>query len=358
MKYKYLSKLLAFVFIATGIAGEGKIGEDTSIENQCTYQAESLFITHKGEVNDSIVKLLGLTGIRVLNDSLEAGNEWPEARVYLKSRALEEVVLAVQGKLESSLSWLGDPRKERWEEDPKKSSLSPAQANSIISLCLNDLQQGNKVYPQGEPKGILFLGAALPRVRVRLAYLNNLYEMKKLSLSLPVYILTGERSLDEKIGETPKNLMDPDNGLIPFRKDWHPSNEHVLDEGEMIKLVFSQSRHSALEEKDIYFVYSPKGLERRATTESTVKQWLMDFSPASGRYVAISNQPYNFYQESVIRRVLLQSGRFDICVEVVGPGMDVNVGYDILSIEQAKNLLNNVSRILYELLEIKKNLKK
>ncbi len=59
----------------------------------------------------------------------------------------------------------------------------------------------------------------------------------------------------------------------------------------------------------------------------------------------------------MIRRVLLQSGRSDICVDVVGSGMVVKTESDEAAIGQAKNLLNNISRILYELLEIRKDLK-
>jgi hypothetical protein len=122
----------------------------------------------------------------------------------------------------------------------------------------------------------------------------------------------------------------------------------------MIKLVFSQSAHTSLDEKKIILVYSPKGKESRATTASTVVQWLKEFSPPSGTYIAISNQPYNFYQEVVIRRVLLQAGRPDILVEVVGPAIDVKLDTDEAVIQQAQNLLNNLSRILYELQEIRK----
>jgi hypothetical protein len=65
-------------------------------------------------------------------------------------------------------------------------------------------------------------------------------------------------------------------------------------------------------------VYSPKEEGRRATTESTVIQWLKECSPSGGYYLVISNQPYNFYQESVIRRVLLQAGRADIVLKLLG----------------------------------------
>lgn len=315
-------------------------------------QAKSLYVSSKGEVTDPVIKLLGLTGIRILNGK-KIEPHWPKAKIYLKSRTLEDIVPATQGKGEASISWLGDPSKERWEEDPTKPNLSPSQARSIIRICMEDLQQGEAILPQDTPQAILFLGAALFRVRLRLAYLNELYDGGKLSPSLPVYGLTGERKLDEEIGETLDNLMNPHNGIIPFRKDWVPPQNIVLDEGKMLELVFSQSRHLQLDPRNIHFVYSPKDQERRATTESTVKQWLIDYSPPGGFYIAISNQPYIFYQECVIRRTLLQSARPDIYVKVIGPGIKINMENDDQLLKQARDFLNNNSRILYELLKIR-----
>jgi len=326
--------------------------------DKCSSGAEARYVTPAGEVTDAIVNLLGLTGIRIEGASLKAEENWSEPKVYLKSRRLEDVVPAVQGKLNPSITWFGSPNKERWEKDPKKPKLLAPQAVKIIDICFGPLQQGEKSYPQKTPKAILFLGATLSRVRMRLAYLNELYDMKKLPPNLPVYIMTGERKLDEAVGETQGKLMDPGNGILPFRKDWAVPQEPVTDEGEMVKLVFSQSRHRDLDERNIIPVYVTKGEGRRATTESTVIQWLKECSPSAGSYLAISNQPYNFYQESVIRRVLIQAGRPDICVDVVGPGIEEEAENNETTIEQATNLLNNTSRILYELLEIRKNLKR
>lgn len=319
-------------------------------------QKASLFV-EDGKVTDPIVKLMGLTGIRIEGDVIPVEASWPAPQIYLKSRKLEDVVAAVQGKRDPQISWIGNLKKERWEEDNTKPALSPVETENIIQISLESLRLGSRVDPQISARnslGILFLGATLARVRDRLAYLNDQYRLRKLTLSLPVYILTGERLLDEKVGETPANLMNADNKIIPFRKDWVPFDKPVTDEGEMIKLVFSQSRHEDLAMSNVFYVYSPKGQGRRATTESTIIQWLKEFKPKAGRYVAISNQPYIFYQESVIRRVLLQVGRADIQVDVIGSELESKDKPSDLDTEQAKNFLNTLSRILYELLEIKK----
>lgn len=350
-------RFIAFILLLVFAAWLAKPNRAPNITSKCSSPTEVLFVQSNGEVTDAIVHLLGLTGIRILGDPLSTEKNWPEARVHLKSRALKEVVSVVQGKLDPSISWFGDPNKERWENDPKKPRLTTPQALSIVSVCLDSLQQREKTLPTKSPKAILFLGATLSRVRMRLAYLNELYDLNKLSSDLPIYVLTGERKLDEKVGETQISLMDVNNGILPFRNDWSVPHDPISDEGEMIKLVFSQSRHTAIAEKNVITVYSPKGEGRRATTESTVVQWLKEYSPSNGNYLAISNQPYNFYQESIIRRVLLQQGRPDICVDVVGPALVAKTGNDESLIDQAKNLLNNISRILYELLEIRKILK-
>lgn len=352
--FKWFVFTLVLIFVAW-IATPRNTDE---MSYKCSSNAEALYVTSEGEVTDAIVKLLGLTGIRIEGDSLKVQENWPEPRIYLKTRRLEEVLPLVQGKIDPSITWFGGAKKERWEEDPKKLTLSISQAREITKVCFDSLKLGEKKYSTKKPKAILFLGATLSSVRQRLAYLNELYELKKLSQDLPVYILTGERKLDEAIGETPASLMNADNGIISFRQDWIASQEAISDEGEMINLVFSQSRHKDLHEKNIVTVYSLKGEGRRATTESTVIQWLKEYSPSAGDYLAISHQPYNFYQECVIRRVLLQAGRTDICVEVVGSGLEMKIKDGDKVIEEAKNLLNNISRILYELLIIEKNLKK
>jgi hypothetical protein len=343
MKLFKLFSFMLFLGFATWITILIKRGETPCKGSD---SIEALYINSNGEVTDAIVNLLGLTGIRILEDSLEAGKNWPESRTHLKSRRLEDIVPAVQGKLDPSVTWFGSTKKERWEEDPEKPKLSVAQAMHIIEICLSSLRLGEKTYPTKTPKAILFLGATLPSVRFRLAYLNELYDTKKLSPKLLIYILTGERKLDKAVGEGRTNLMNPDNGIISFRKDWVAPEGLISDEGEMINLVFSQSHHTDIHGGNVITVYSQKGMGRRATTESTVIQWLKEHSPSGGHYLAISNQPYNFYQESVIRRVLLQAGRSDISVEVVGPRMIAKTESDEMIIGQAKNLLNNISRIL------------
>lgn len=309
--------------------------EESKSVGSCINPMTSLYLDSKGNVTQPILSLLKIT------------------EFDLTSPILANVVAATQGKSSSSFSWIGTPAKERWEKDTKKVTLSLAQAKEIIKICSKTLKQEESVPVKiTEPKGILFLGSTLSSVRKRLAHLNTLYNKGMLSTATPVYLLTGERVLDENVGETSFELQNPNNGLISFRQDWKNSGKTISDEGEMVELVFTQSRHPQLKTENIFLVYSPKGTERRATTASTVKQWVQDFSPPAGSYVAISNAPYIFYQECVIRKVLLQLGRDDICVEVIGPPLEVKQEDENQVIKKAQNFLNNTARILKELLEI------
>jgi hypothetical protein len=340
-----LSVILLIIFLFT-------ILPDYKQKEMSQQSAATLYVDERGQVTDAVVKLLGLTGVRITGDKLPSGRDWPEAKLWLKSRDLKEVVAAVQGKIDPLINWLGDAKKERWEEDPSKPKLQLPQAIQIINTSTATFKQSEQVLPNTEAKGVLFLGAVLSRVRMRLAFLNHLYDTKQLPRDLRVYVLTGERVLDEKIGETQSALMDSDNGIIPFKSEWKKSDTIINDEGHMIQLVFAQSLTPTVNIDRVIFVYSHKGEGRRATTESTVLQWLKDYSPSSGKYIAISNQPYVFYQEAVIRRTLLQAGRSDVQVQVVGPGKPAEMSQDDEVINLAKNLLNNLSRILYELGQI------
>src|SRR5579871_764119 len=169
--------LLIAIFI---MKGKLELHKDVCIE-----PASKLYINDQYEITDPIVRLLGQTGIRIEGDGLLPEPDWPKARLFLKSRSLKEVVPAIQGKTDPAISWLGDLNKERWEQDQKNLDLSLEAVKKVNDICLQDLRQADSVYPKDGAKGILFLGAALSRVRMRLSFLNQLYDKNQLSLSVP-----------------------------------------------------------------------------------------------------------------------------------------------------------------------------
>ncbi len=308
-------------------------------------------VQSNGEVTDDIVRILGWTGIRIVNDKMPADPDWPTWKVMIPSRKLEDVVKVTNGDLDQSLSWSQRKDKnpsERWE---MKGSYSHNQVKYIVDLYFNNLKMGKvDAFPKQEYQGVLFLGATLSRVRMRLAHLNHLIETGK--IKGPIYLLTGERTLAEAAEETEKDMLD--NSILPIKAEWIRPASLPNDEGAMVKMVFDQSKHSGLNESDIIMVYTPKKEgEMRATTEGTVIKWLEQAQPKAGTYLAISNQPYNLYQQLVIQRVLLKQGRPDIKIEVTGASLDEEGEDEYRTPQKVAILLDNLNRIFYELKTMK-----
>lgn len=317
--------------------------------------AADKILQENGQVTDSFVQLLGWTGVRIANDPIHPNPQWPEAKIILPSRRLTDIIPTINGDLDPQFSWRQKPNPtsnslpppERWE---MMGNFSKKQAEMIIDICLNDLGLKSRISPrQKHYQGVLFLGAALPRVRTRLAFLNGLVDHQEIDFT-KIYILTGERPLSKAAGETSQCLIDRHNNLLSIHPEWQPPKVLPHDEGDMIKMVFDQSKHPHLKEDQIALIYTPKRKgEARATTETTVFKWLEQTQPKDGLYLAISNQPYVLYQELVIRRCLLQAKRHDIQIECVGPQADFSGTPPSSVQQQAAVLLDNLNRICYEL---------
>ena len=78
------------------------------------------------------------------------------------------------------------------------------------------------------------------------------------------------------------------------------------------------------------------GILKRPTTPDTVLDWLK-IKPHPGLCLAISNQPYVLYQDSVLKTVLPPS----FTVETIGEKMD-ETSYNV------SLLLDNLARFLYQ----------
>lgn len=342
--FKYLAPIL---LIAIGIVFYNCF--------QPSKESFSPFFDKNNQATDQVVRILGLTGIRIQNDTLTPDKEWPDAKLILKSRSLEEITAAVQGKLNQNMTWKRANNKERWEAT-LPFSLSKDQAIKIKEIAFNEFGLVQEIKPQSPTyKGVLFLGSTLSSVRKRLAYLNKLIDAKTYT-TRPIYVLSGERKLSKAIGEDHKSLLNPDNGEISFRSTWKGPVIFPDNETDMIKIIFDQSKHSSLKDEDVIFVHTLKNNGQiRATTETTVYKWLEQCRPTAGTYLAISNQPYVFYQALSIRKSLLKAGRKDIHVEVVGPAKTIAKTISAKEREQETiALLDNLASIFYEMVEIKK----
>lgn len=307
------------------------------------------FFDKNNRATDDVVRLLGLTGIRVENDPLPSDPDWPEAKLVLKTRSLKDINEATQGMLDPKVAWKRANNQERWQME-LATPLTSQQIQKIREIYTK-LGLFEEVKPQKiSYKGILFLGSTLKSVRPRLAFLNQLLDSKACTAN-KVYVLTGERVLSPEVGETKEALLNPKNGIIAFRPEWTPPQQLPNNETDMVKLVFTQSRHPSLKEEDIIYVHSLKATGySRATTESTVYKWLELCKPEPGVYLAISSQPYVYYQQLVIQNALLKAKRSDIQVHTVGPAASYKDSSPITE-QYTAELLDNLARIFYGLVE-------
>jgi len=211
--------------------------------------------------------------------------------------SLEDIVAVTQKK------WLRKAGSERWEMP-----IRFEEKRNIVIPLLKDLQLvAKKVSQKKRYEYAIVLGALLPRVRSRLAYLVRCW--KKGVRFKSIIVLAGERPL-HKTCESNEGLFDSQNGILPFKENWTYVGALPKTEYEMAKVVFDQAKlpDSWEKEVDIVFVNAPMkrrkdGVLLRPNTNDTVKKW-MDAKPKPGSCLVISNQPYIKYQDLVLKTLL------------------------------------------------------
>lgn len=305
-----------------------------------------LFINAQNHVTEPVVQILAYTGIRIENTPLPEGNDYPEPKLWLKSSHLEEVTKAVQGKADNKITWLSD--QARWHMSSVLIT-SEAQAQRIVDICLNKLAFKDAINPESSLEGVILNGSTVPSFRKVLAFVNDCIdtglEVKQ------AFVLTGKRQLDPKAGESEQDLVNPNNGMIGFKPGWHSQSPFPTDEGDMVKMVLEQSAHAKLNHYN--FVYAQNSHKERATTDDTVKQWVADFpNLEEGIYGSFSRQPFILRQELGTNRLLKQLGS-KAKVKGYGPGISEQELKYYGPVKAAAILLDNLSRLLYELTQIK-----
>jgi len=325
------------------------------LHNKPSFILNSPFFDKYERATDDIIHLLGYTGIRIQNDPLPPDKNWPEAKLMLKSRSLEEITDAVQGNINPAIAWKRPCSIQRWEQLPSF-SLTSLQLLQILDICYNKLGFAKEIPPQQKSyKGVFLPGGILSWVRFRLAFLNELINTK-IDNPKYIYTLTGDRPLCTEAGETIDSLLDSNNGIIAFNPDWVMPAQPPTTEYEMVKMVLAQSKSPCINEEDIISIhFSKKNHKPFAITEKTIKQWLEQNVPMAGTYLIVSNQPFVLYHELIIKRVLLEGKRTDIQIESVGSAKDLIPSADLKKQEQqVAIILDNLARIFYELTKIKK----
>jgi len=313
------------------------------------------FFNKQELASDDIVRLLGYTGIRIQNDRLVPEDNWPKAKLTLKSRSLQEITDAVQGNIDPEVAWKRPSHLQRWEKI-SSFSFSSDQLIQIRDICFNKLGFSQEVFPKEKSyQGVFVPGGILQRVRFRLSFLNKLINTN-INKPKQIYTLTGDRFLREEAGETKEALLNPNNGEIPFHPNWIEPSQLPTTDAEIVKLVFSQSKSAEIKDEDVVSIhFSEKDYKPFSVTEKTIRQWLEQNHPASGTYLVISNQPFVLYHQLIIKRVLLEAKRTDIQVESVGSAEGLASASDLKKQEEEVGIiLDNLARIFYELTKIKK----
>ena len=245
---------------------------------------------------------------------------------------LESIVAATQ-HTQNNGGWLRTHGKERWETkecfEEKRKILFPMFDQLGI---LQEITPLNTYYDYA-----LLLGATIHSIRLRLKHLIDIWN-QGIRFGT-IIILSGQRNLDPGL-EPLKVLINHNNGILPFKKNWQFNGKVPKTETDMIKLVFEQSElPEEWENISIIFIDTPKkqattGEWQRPTTQDTVIE-LLKTNPKPGSILVISNQPYIGYQNAVLLRFIPDI--FEI--ETIGKAAS--------SKEKITTLLDTIARWLY-----------
>lgn len=215
--------------------------------------------------------------------------------------------------------WLRPSGQERWENQKTFSYTYDELSRIFTKLCL--VQKINPSY-QEYTYSLLF-GGCLSDVRNRLYHLIQAWQMGIRFAT--IVVLTGKRLLDERI-ENANTMIHVPCATLSWKKNWHHVGQVPTTETEMIKLIFDQTETpKEWETMPISFVDTPTqhaedGTVRRPNTLDTIAWWMTTDKPQPGSILAISNQPFVGYQNSVLRSVLSKN----FLIDTVGDEIDAN----------------------------------
>jgi hypothetical protein len=284
------------------------------------------FVDSKGDVTNPILLCLNLTGIYVKGQPQKRG-DFPKPVLTINSRKLKDIVKIIQGIENPKISWI--MKGKRWEM--YNPLLTPEAAKKILKVGLQDLGFKKSIGAQKKNyKGILLLGSLAERFNERIFFTEKLLQ-KGIKFN-KFYILTGQRSLEN------------------FEKEEFSFLKDIDDEGEMTLAFFKKILSPKLEGKYIYVYSNAPPESSRATTESTVQEF-MKYTPEPGVYLAISNGCFIPYQELVIQNCLDKNyPTSGIKVECVGSGDKTSIeGTERELINKASIFLDSLARILNNL---------
>ncbi len=287
--------------------------------NQCT-QSSKPYINHTDYILD------------VQGNPSQALQTLLSATDITHDGSLASIVAATQHEQDKG-GWLRAQGKERWEIDELFT-----QKRELLFSIFEHLGVFDQVAPlQNHYDYALLLGAMVYRIRTRLHHLIELWN-KGIQFDT-IVILCGQRTLDPRL-ESLDILLNAHNGVLPFKANWQFDGTIPKTETDMMKLVFEQSQlPDEWKNLSIIFIDTPQQLQedgswRRPNTQDTVEAWFAT-DPTPGSILAISNQPFIGYQDTILRRFI--SATFTI--ETVGQAASANI--------KIATLLDNMARWLY-----------
>ncbi len=200
-------------------------------------------------------------------------------------------------------------------------------------------------------EGVLYLGSSFSGLVNRLQFYNKLVEQGHVPGNLKMYVLTGDRKASaELFGESPQAFLE-------FARQYSGSPSLPLEslgklpetELDMIKFVFKYIPPKSASVTYIYSQTDPS--HKRATTDSTMITFLKEI-PSGGRFLAVSNQPYVDYQQSVLELRIAKQHRSDVRVSTVG-----DTGELVQERKDADNygavMLDTVAKTLKNVIELR-----
>jgi hypothetical protein len=204
--------------------------------------------------------------------------------------------------------WINEKRLERWDIAPPPEL--KAKEGDIIDACHIGLKMGETIYPSRKKyDGILFLGAAFFTVVNRWKFYKQMIQDGKLDTIQELWILTGDRNLNEKAGETIE-------AMSKIIKTQLSINLFPKNELEMIKYVINSL--GTPNGTRVKYINSEKEKNHfRATTFSTMVKFIELEEGQKSNFAAISNQPYALYQLTALKMAEKKLGRKFI-IEPIG----------------------------------------
>jgi hypothetical protein len=198
------------------------------------------------------------------------------------------------------------------------------------------------------PVYILINGATVNTMRARLFQLVRFIKEKKICITpdMSIVFLTGKRAL---FPHESALLLQPPFPL-PLNPSWVAPSHLPPTEDQAAAWILAQSQlPEELKTAKIILVSADKQQDpqtkewRRPTTKDTVDAWITQHHPAPGHCISLSNQPYVYYQEAVIRGAFKEQGLLEkgFTIEGVGGGILDRTKQPIAI------LLDNLARTLY-----------